>query len=569
MATKKQKAPTKKREVPIYVADCETDPFEKGRVPVPFLWGVYNGANYEEFTQTADFVRYISQIECICYAHNGGKFDWHFITDFIEYGTDLMIINGRLASFKIGECEFRDSWNILPVPLAAMQKTEIDYAIFEVTERHKPHNWRAIASYLYDDCRFLFEYISAFVSRFGRHLTLAGCAMKTWQQMTGREAPKDEGGVLYDQFFPYYYGGRCQAFQVGIIEGDCALVDINSAYPRAMLESHPIGFEFDHITDPGELSDIGVVPGYAFVHCTGPSVGAFPYRGDDGGLWFPDDGTVREFYITGWEWNALLETRGQYGYVILEIWISTDLVDFSDFILPLYRERLECKAAGDKRGDLVAKLCMNSLYGKFASNPRNYCKYRVTDPERLPDRLARGQDAGDGWRFGGYFGELALLERDLPGYEERFYNICTSASITGYVRAFLWRSFRQCEGLLYCDTDSIIARDVSRLSTGKELGEWQIEAAFKGGGIGGKKLYAFEKYGGGWKTAAKGARLEHGAIIAICKGDAILYEPIAPTFSVHKAPTFVNRTLRKTDKKLIEKNPKKPRESLAKTIRVF
>ena len=163
----------------IIIADCETDPFLHGRVPVPFLWGVYDGVNYEQFEKTEDFIRYITDIDCICYAHNGGKFDWHFITEFIDYGTELLIINGRLSRFTIGECQFRDSYNILPVPLAQMQKTKIDYAIFEKAERVKPYNKKLIEDYLYDDCRFLFDYVMAFIDRYGLHLTQATASLKT------------------------------------------------------------------------------------------------------------------------------------------------------------------------------------------------------------------------------------------------------------------------------------------------------------------------------------------------------------------------------------------------------
>lgn len=543
--------PRKKTDLPVYVADCETDPFARGRIPVPFLWGVYNGDNYEEFTETSEFIAYISNIECICYAHNGGKFDWHFITDYIDFGTDLMIINGRLASFKIGECEFRDSWNILPVPLAQMEKTKIDYSIFEVTERYKAHNWKAIASYLYDDCRFLWDYVIAFRERFGFHLTLASCSLKTWESMTGKTAPKDTDGYIYENFSRYYYGGRCQAFASGVIDYDTAMVDINSAYPYAMLDLHPIGLNFEYI-EPGQFDYSGPVPGDWFLTITGPSVGALPYRSDDGALFFPDDGIVRTFHITGWEWNALRDTRGAYDYELIEGYYFTELTSFDDYILPLYDERLQCKQNSDKRGDLLAKLAMNSLYGKFASNPESYSKYRAADPTKLHD-AALHRPIDDVWSFGGFFGELALLERPLPEHGQRYYNVATSASITGHVRAYLWRSICQCEGVIYCDTDSIVARDVSRLSTGKQLGEWGVEAAFIRGGIGGKKIYTFEKYGGGYKSAAKGARLEHDDIMRIARGESVLYEPIAPTFSVHKQPSFVNRTITKTDKKLIEK----------------
>lgn len=107
---------------PIWTADCETDPFKRGRIPKPFLWGVYDGTACHLFERTEDFINFVQDKKVILYAHNGGKFDWHFILDYLEPFTPINIINGRIAKFKIGVCEFRDSYNILPIPLAAYQK---------------------------------------------------------------------------------------------------------------------------------------------------------------------------------------------------------------------------------------------------------------------------------------------------------------------------------------------------------------------------------------------------------------------------------------------------------------
>src|SRR5512147_708036 len=90
----------------IAVADCETDPFDGVTIPEPFIWGYYDGTHYEEFTNTDDFIRYIYTLgDTILYAHNGGKFDWYFILDYIDDFSKVMIINGRLSKFKIGDVE--------------------------------------------------------------------------------------------------------------------------------------------------------------------------------------------------------------------------------------------------------------------------------------------------------------------------------------------------------------------------------------------------------------------------------------------------------------------------------
>jgi len=541
----------------ILVADCETDPFKHGRLDLkPFIWGVYDGDNYEQFEKTEDFIRYVTDIDCICYAHNGGKFDWHFIADYIDYGTDLLIINGRLSRFTIGECQFRDSWNILPVPLAKMQKTKIDYAIFEANERIKPENKKLIEAYLYDDCRFLFNYVAAFIDRYGLHLTQATASLKTWEKMCKRKAPHDVGGELYDKFSCYYYGGRCQAFEQGIIEGRCEMVDINSAYPEAMLYEHPMSLLHAPIMDCKNYD----YKGHEFLTVRGVSRGALPYRASDMSLKFPDDGEVRDFNITAWEWLALHETGRGEGYEIIEGWRFLEVDNFKAFIEPLYAERLNAQAMQDNVTDLLAKLCMNSCYGKFGSNPSNYENYKVIDPVKIDEGENKaGRPVASGWNFAGYFGDLALISKPLPDEQARFYNVATAASITGFVRAKLWRAICLCEGVLYCDTDSIVARDTQHLPMGSGLGAWKYEATFTGGAIGGKKLYAFEyetpikKKGEPTvthKIASKGAKLTAKEIIQeICQGEPVYYMPEAPTFSVRKPLAFTNRIIRMTKQK--------------------
>ena len=139
-----------------YTLDCETDPFLFGREPRPFAWGLYcnlSGQYWHTWGKkcTAEIVAILKGLPPgIIYAHNGGKFDYHFLFDFIAKGEEVMIISGRVARAKLFRHEIRDSINILPVSLAKMHKTKIDYGLMEakVREKHREE----IQSYLKDDC---------------------------------------------------------------------------------------------------------------------------------------------------------------------------------------------------------------------------------------------------------------------------------------------------------------------------------------------------------------------------------------------------------------------------------
>jgi len=541
----------------IAVIDSETDPFKRDRVPKPFVWGFYDGSIYKEFEQVEDLIIYCYDKRLIVYAHNGGKFDYHFMLNFIEPFTDIMIINGRISSFKIGECEFRDSYNILPTALSAYQKTQIDYAIFEPKERTKKKNKKLISDYLKDDCFDLYNYVSSFIEKFGMNLTVAGTAMKQWQRISGIKAPRDLGGVNYEKFKSFYYGGRCESFTYGIIKGDFEMIDINSAYPYAMLSNHPISIDHMPLSyAEWEALPSDLVKGPTFIMLEGISKGALPFRGKDNSLYFPNDNIKRTYRVTGWELLAAIETGALFNWEYIEGFIFNETINFSDYVLHYYEERKEAKRVKDILGDIFSKLMMNSLYGKFGSNPEEYKSYQTAPHDVIDNNGCAGE-----WSYAGDFGNNALLRKELDEEGKRFYNLPTAASITGFVRAYLWRALCQCDGLLYCDTDSIAAKKINLKPGhfGKELGQWDWDGEFKSGAFAGRKLYAMEykkpitnKEGKKitHKIASKGVRLNAKEIYKVAGGNKVIYMPEAPTFSIHKEPRFTPRTINISKKSL-------------------
>lgn len=530
----------------IWTADCETAPFGSAEwqklvdhdLPVPampFIWGVYNGSEYHEFYSTDDFVDWCENKEIIIYAHNGGKFDWHFILHRLEQFEPLTIISGRLAKFKIGECEFRDSYNILPMPLSAWEKDDFDYSILEPGERDKPANKIKISNYLRNDCKYLFEMVEQFVTRYGVNLTLAGSAMKVWQQIADTKAPKTNE-LFYETLAPFYYGGRVECFKPGITETPFKVVDINSAYPFAMKHAHPYGTNYA-ITDSLPNSRAYTERAFITVECV--SKGAFPYRAQ-GGLNFPNDGVRRIYTVTGWEWLAALETGTVEDWEILEVLQFSDSIQFDDYIDHFYDMKTEAKQSDDKAGYIFAKLFLNSLYGKFGANPDNYSEYTIVKPRYIEAAEE------DGYTFCAEMNKWALVSRELLDEQKRYYNVAVAASITGFVRAYMWRSINQCKGVMYCDTDSIACADTGTLELDPtRLGAWDIEAECDNGAVAGKKLYAFHDISGKWKTASKGVRLSPEQIIKVAEGHTVTYAPQAPSFSLKRGIKFISRDIKK------------------------
>jgi hypothetical protein len=541
---------------PIAVIDCETDPFKRYRVPRPFVWGFFDGAEYVQFPARPDpkltplalmgrVIAFLEEFDGIVYAHNGGRFDWHFLLPGASAYDDIMIINGRIARMNIGAAECRDSYNIIPVPLAAYKKDEIDYGIMEESERFKPRNWETITAYLRNDCVYLHELVSQFVKQYGVQLTQAGAAMKQWKKISKRPLPESTRS-FYDALSPYYYGGRVQCFEKGIIEDEFSVYDINSAYPRAMLERHPYSTEYMQVD--------GYVNSADFVRVRGTPLGAFPFRGIHGndvanGLWFPADSEIREYTVTHWEYLAALETHTLGLHEVIESIVFLEHVDFREYVEHFYELRLKAKAEKDDASSLFAKLLMNSLYGKFASNPENYRNYMIVPMDKMP---GLGAGAMADWHFAGELGPWALASAPLAPEQERYYNVATSASITGWVRAYLWRAICASKGVIYCDTDSMAVRTFgAKLPQGDLLGQWKHEGAFDRAGIAGKKLYIFRgipdaKGAREYKRASKGARLTNTQLWTVARGGEVEYVPEVPTFSPQKAPAFTPRRLRFT-----------------------
>lgn len=529
----------------ILTADAETDPFERGIIPRPFIWGVYDGSEYKEFFDTDEFVEHVSQIECVVYAHNGGKFDWHYILHKIPSFESIMVIAGRVARFKIGKAEFRDSFNILPTKLADYKKDEIDYNIFRVGERDKPENMQKIRDYLRSDCVYLHELVTAYIADYGFNLTLASGALKFWRKLSGIKNPKTSAS-FYNVFYPYYFGGRVECAGVGVINKPLKMIDINSAYPEAMTHDHPYGNGYtlnDYLPDTREKIAL------SFIRLRCVSRGAFPLRKPTGGIYFPRDDYAREYCVTGHEYLAAIDTGTIHDIKIISAITFAETINFSEYVRHFY----DLKSNSEKGSPqyIFAKLNLNSLYGKYASDPSRYSEYTM-----IPAHCIAASET-DGYSFCAEIGANALMSRPLPEEKHNFLNVAVAASITGAVRAKLWRAWCAVKNPLYCDTDSIICEDTGDLKLHPtELGAWDVEIEADSLALAGKKLYALRKSDDfyarqcakgadvpRYKCASKGVRLEPEEIYRVARGERVKYETIFPTYSIKQGIHFIDRVV--------------------------
>lgn len=515
------------------VIDCETDPFEFGAEIKPFIWGYYDGEKHKTFYKTRDLITFLKGLtKTDIYAHNGGKFDYHFLLDYAERNQDVTVINGRLSKWKIGKCTLYDSYNLLPVPLSAINKDEFDY-----NKMHKKRRHLFIAEiehYLKNDCLYLYNALNEFFNLYGQHLTLAGAGMDFWKKI-GNKRPKSTPD-FFDLFRKYYYGGRTQAFQAGIFEKDFFYYDIRSAYPFVMKNKlHPIGtnnLDYFQTTHP---KDNEIEHGFFSVSCH--SKGAFPLRDDNNRLNFPVGKSI--FHVTGHELKTAIETKTISDLKIKSgfVWHKSACINFAEYVDIFFDKRLKAKRDGNKAHDLFAKLFLNSLYGKFAMNYYNFCDYQIVDAF---------EDAQEGFEDGEILGDVKIISKPIDEIDYNFINVATSASITGAVRAYLWESIQKCENVYYCDTDSIICENGDQLNVGEKLGNWELEAKGDKLAIAGKKLYCLTHKNELIKKASKGANLTPDEIFGVAKGGVIKYEKPAPCFSLKMGTRYIDREIKST-----------------------
>jgi hypothetical protein len=295
-----------------------------------------------------------------------------------------------------------------------------------------------------------------------------------------------------------------------------------------MTKDHPVGKEYYYSQDYQNC------PGASFWHIKAISHGALPVKTKYGTI-FPNSEEVAEFFCTGWEIIVGLKTG------TLEIFEALGMIPrrtetMKPYVDKFFAERVEAKNNTDQIGDIVAKIFMNSLYGKYGSNPDEYREYKI---------IASGADRGD---YDPHIrcGDYEIVQRDAKN--KQYFDVALAASVTGEARAKLWLAICESKNVFYCDTDSILCEKFTG-KTGDKLGEWKLEAEIVKTWIAGKKCYALQKKDGTFKTAHKGVSkmdIEVKDIMAAAAGESVEIEKSAPNMKFDGSQRFFSRKIKKT-----------------------
>jgi hypothetical protein len=431
--------------------------------------------------------------------------------------------------------EFRDSYAIMPFALKKYKKFEVDLRVFECNKReaHK----KTIIKRVKTDCIYLHELCIEFRDRFGDNITIGSTSMKELKKLHKfdcLDAGQDERIRK-----PYYFGGRVQCFERGIIKptqgNQIIAYDMNQCYPFSMRNfKHPV-------SEPSTITGNEITKNTFFITCYGRNYNAFPMRLKDGLRFNIEHG---QFSVSIHEYKAAVETGLFECEDIIETVDFERSSTFDLFVDKFHKLRCEAQLNDDKVGALFYKYVCNSCYGKFAQSPDNYFNYLITDHETNlnPDNDPDGYIPCNIVGFAGY-----ILWKQHSMNTSR-YNVATGASITGAARSLLIYALANAQRPLYCDTDSIICeglKDVEIDNT--KLGAWKIENTGDSFAIAGRKMYALFSKGECIKMASKGVHLTAQEILRVARGNTVTWKKDAPTFNfkTHTA-SYIKRHVRMT-----------------------
>ena len=455
-----------------------------------YLVGWYNGDNYRYWeseplppenpnSAMAQFLqwRFETPTRCPQYAHNGGNFDAVFALSSIiklwpKLTVEIIPSQSSILLMKVedkethSKWEFRDSARTLPDSLENLGQCFMGAGKVKDIDYEKLHLDPRRYEYLKQDCTLLYDVLSKYFTllydRLGgtAGISAASTALATYRtSYQSRPLPEiSEHATRLAR--AGYYGGRCEPFRREFTANQSTEVlhcfDVNSMYPWAMRHPQPIE----------ELDIEGYHPELTgFIDCTISvqecHMPILPCRTRNK-LLFPI-GRWRGVFSTCELRLAIASGQATVLQYHESVYFRTADI-FSNYVDTLYRFRDKTNPDWDLAIARMAKIALNSLYGKFGSQEvRETIHIRPSYNDMVNKQMQQMPSP---------LGVDCYIERTTKHSSYMLPQI--SAWITALGRC------RLAEGLLgvgsdayYCDTDSIYT--TRHLDTGSALGEWKDE----------------------------------------------------------------------------------------------
>lgn len=437
--------------------------------------GYYDGQNYLEFRSLKKFLKHIkTKPEQNIFAHFGGKFDFLFILEAVLQDDSLQISNiiprgssilGLEVIHNGNKINFRDSAALLPFSLKSITENFGTEVVKGDWDHTKTRGYSAgLSKYLKADCISLYQSLEKFYSwpliqASGPAYTMASQAMKVFRTFIKepiQNLPKNSTEFCRKA----YLGGRVEIFKP-IFKGNqnekLYEYDVNSLYPSVMRD-FPYPIDSGYGTFSRNKSRLGIYEARVVapegLHI--PSLGII----EDCKYIFPL-GTFRGHW-TGVE----LDYAEKLGYKIKIIRgheFKTKKMLFKGYVEALYDIRQTSPA--NSVSNVLAKLLMNSLYGRFGMN---------LSRENISFELKEGNKEYETLKIGNK--KIQLFKE--PVELDSFTNVAIAAHVTSYARIHMHKLMQECKNeLYYTDTDSLFT--TKRFTDSKNLGDLKRECEYE------------------------------------------------------------------------------------------
>lgn len=488
----------------VFVADFETSDLEVGdgvRVYAAAIASVANPYDVTIFTDIEQFIDYVLTLpeKTKIYFHNL-QFDGSFIVDYLfrqGENPEVSIFARKWYSVKYKHIEFRDSLKLLPGTSVKVMPKQFNLPIQKLDSDYDYKRIRKIGEelteqelhYIRNDVTIVALTMQKLIEAGFNitYLTIGSFVYAMINRSMDEETKRKHDDIPQesDQMLrKAYYGGYTavnEAFKGAVVDNITA-IDYNSMYPSMMLNSPmPIGVphEFDGDVDISEYLDDDH---FVIVEFEGEDINLRPGR-------FPNltrHGFVAKYkshfdvFTASFVWSDFMWAKKNYSfgslYIKKYIVFNATTGDFDNVIQGLRTLKEESSEVDEDGGYIkagvrtFAKLCLNSMYGKFAQKLTNEKRYIELDDEKdaLKEHPMDDQELGKGKYLPVSIATTAAARNALFTVYDRI----------GYDR------------IVYSDTDSIYIKDynneIADMIHDSDFGMWAIERQ----GFSGKFLHA-------------------------------------------------------------------------------
>lgn len=416
-----------------------------------YCCGFFDGEKYWNFRSMEAFLSHVLKKEYNgwrFFAHFGGRFDVHYVYDWLRQNepNTYMEINcsgSAVISLTVRQGKnrwrFVDSYRLMPASLESLT--------YEFAVQHKKLTGRGFTDLLYNehDCRGLYEVLEIFFDEFGLcSETIAAHSMRVFRTHFLTRDLYQPHRDIEDFVRKSYFGGRCEIFRYDPAELNH--YDINSLYPRAMMEAVPVEYLFQSRDLPDDdTKRIGFYR--AKIEYPDCNIPALPWRLDK--LYFP----VGKFEgtFTSMELRRAITEGAAVKIIEGRVFHAEPLL--AEFTQKLFEMKKQAEAEGNNARRYVSKIVLNSNYGKWGQR-RDQKSYIVDDGREglypLPNGIA-------------YYLSESRAAHIMPHI---------SSAITSRARLIIFDLLKQARNW-YTDTDSLFTDSLYPVSSA--LGDLKFE----------------------------------------------------------------------------------------------